>query len=116
MARELQPIFRGGGSLAETWQEALLVLHQRGWNGELVDDACAQLVEALLEGDLVGRAARDLTPPEVSAALGQSLAEDEARALVRVSEVHDRTNAEGQGLRDALRDLDAFAESLLSRR
>jgi hypothetical protein len=38
--------------------------------------------------------------------------EEEARALARVSEVHDRADSDGHALRDALRDLDAFADSL----
>jgi len=101
--------------LAGTWQEALLLLHRRGWHGELVDEACERLIEACLEGELAGRPTGDLTQHEIARVLGQSPTEEEARALARVSEVHDRTDPDGHALRDALGDLDAFAEALPER-
>jgi hypothetical protein len=94
-----------------TWEEALLLLHRRGWHGEGLEDACARLSGACLEGELAGRPLEQLRPHEIARALGHTLADDEAAALARLCEVHDRVDASGQALRDALADLDAFAQS-----
>jgi len=92
-----------------------MLLHSRGWHGELVDEACEQLIESCFEGELEGRPVGDLTQEEITHILTQSVAEEEARALARVSDVHDRADADGQALRAALRDLDAFADSFGAR-
>jgi hypothetical protein len=98
--------------MPETWQEALLLLHRRGWRGEWLDEACARLGEACLDGELAGRSVERLRPQEITGALGQALTDEEARALARVCDVHTRADSSGRALREALRDLDAFDEGV----
>jgi hypothetical protein len=94
------------------WTGALALLHARGWSGELVDEACEALLEACVEGELEGRAVAGLAPGEIAGVLGRGVAPDEAGALCAVAEVHDRADGEGDRLRDALHDLDAFVDGL----
>jgi hypothetical protein len=98
--------------MSGTWQEDLMLLHARGWNGELIDEACTALLEACAEGALEGRNVGDLAPSEARRVLAQAAQEDEVRALCRVAGVHGRLDSTGEALRTALRDLDAFADSL----
>ena len=89
-----------------------MLLHACGWHAELIDEACSALSEACSEGELEGRDVLDLTPEEVQGVLAQPIVKDEIRALCRVAEVHDRADPEGDQVRGALHDLDAFADSL----
>ncbi len=98
--------------MAATWQEALMLLHERGWSGELIDEACTALVEACAEGELEGREVAELTPAETRRVLEEPIREDELSALCRLAEVHDRADEAGDAMRGALRDLDAFADAL----
>lgn len=98
--------------MSGTWQEALMLLHERAWAGDLVDEACEALAEACLEGELRGRPVRDLTVEEVRKVLEHRVSPEEARALCRVADVRGRADADGIQSREALRDLDAFADSL----
>jgi hypothetical protein len=95
-----------------TWQEALMLLHERGWSGELIDRACTALVEACTEGELEGREVAGLTAAETRRVLDEPIREDENFALCRLAEVHDRADEEGETMRGALRDVDAFADAL----
>ncbi len=98
--------------MAGTWQEALMLLRARGWSGELIDEACTALLDACSEGELKGRAMSELTPSEAQRALAEAPDDDELQALCRLAEVHDRGDSTGDEFRAALRDLDAFADSL----
>lgn len=98
--------------MSRTWQEALMLLHSRGWSGELVDEGCTALLEACFEGELEGRAVRELTTAEAQKVLAEPVQDDEVRALCAVAEIHDRGDADGDSLRRALQDLDTFAQSL----
>ncbi len=89
-----------------------MLLHERGWHGELIDEACTALVEACVEGELEGRNVVELSADEARAVLDRAIADDEVRALCILAEVHDRGDADGDELRDALRDVDTFADSL----
>ena len=95
-----------------TWQEDVMLLHARGWSGELVDEACAALIEACAEGAFAGRNVSELAPGEAQRVLAQTAGEDELRALCRLAGIQGRLDATGEALRGALRDLDAFADSL----
>lgn len=98
--------------MAGTWQEGLMLLHARGWNGELIDEACTALLEACSEGELEGKEVSKLTPGEAQRVLAEPADGDELGALCSLAELHDRGDATGDELRAALRDLDAFADSL----
>ena len=98
--------------MAGTWQEALMLLHARGWSGENVDDACTALLDACAQGELEGRDVSQLGPSESQAVLSTRASDDELRALCVLAELHDRGDAAGDEFRAALRDLDAFADSL----
>ena len=89
-----------------------MLLHERGWGGELIDEACTALLEACGKGDLEGRELAELTPAETRRVLEEPITGDESHALCRLAEVHDRADAEGETMRGALRDLDAFADAL----
>ena len=95
--------------MSATWQEGLMLLHERGWSGELVDEACTALLEACSEGELVGRDVVGLELAETRRVLEQAISQEESAALCRAAEVHDRADHEGDSMREALRDLDAFA-------
>ena len=95
-----------------TWPEALVLLHHLGWSGEMVDGACTALIEACAEGDLEGRQPTSLSTPEVRRVLAEPVRPDEAVALGLVAEIRDHADADGDGLRAALRDLDAFVDDL----
>jgi hypothetical protein len=98
--------------MAGTWQEALMLLHENGWTGEHLDEACEALVESCLDGEMHGLLLRELQPSDVSQVLRTSVSSDEARALCRVAEVRELADEEGERVRDAFRDLDAFVNSL----
>jgi hypothetical protein len=98
--------------MAGTWQEELMLLHARGWNGELIDEACTALLEACSEGEFEGKAVSELTPSEAARVLTKPADEDELRVLCNLADLHDRGDATGDEFRTALRDLDAFADSL----
>ena len=89
-----------------------MLLHERGWSGELIDQACTALIESCTEGEFQGREVAGLTPAEARRVLDEPVADDESSALCRVAEVHDRVDQEGDAMRGALRDLDAFADAL----
>jgi hypothetical protein len=98
--------------MSATWQEALMMLHERGWNGELIDEACSALVESCSEGEFEGREVGGLTPSETGRVLKNQILDDESSALCQLAEVHDRADRDGDTMRAALRDLDAFADAL----
>jgi hypothetical protein len=54
----------------------------------------------------------DLTPSEAERVLTKPADEDELRVLCSLAGLHDRGDATGDEFRTALRDLDAFADSL----
>jgi hypothetical protein len=98
--------------MAETWREALLLLHSLGWEGDLIDGACEALNQACADGSLQGKPLLSLSRREVEEVLQQRVEEPESNALLRVAEVHDRLDHEGNELRKALYNLNAFVESL----
>ena len=98
--------------MAGTWQEALMLLHERAWHGDLIDEACEALAEACLEGGFRGQEMRQLTVDDVCNVLEHRVSVEEASALCRVAEVRARFDLDGRQSREALRDLDAFADSL----
>jgi hypothetical protein len=98
--------------MAGSWQEGLMLLHARGWNGELIDEACIALLAACSEGELEGKEVGELSPSEAQRVLAEPVAADELRALCSLAGLHDRGDVTGDEFRAALRDLDAFADSL----
>jgi hypothetical protein len=98
--------------MAETWQEALLLLHSLRWEGGLIDGACEALNLACADGALQGRSLLGLSRREVEEVLQQAVGQQESEALLCVAEVHDRLDRKGNELRKALYNLDAFIESL----
>jgi hypothetical protein len=98
--------------MAQTWQEALLLLHSLGWEGDLIDGACEALNVACRDGALQARALLGLSRREVEDVLQQGVDEQESEALLRVADLHDRVGREGNELRRALYNLNAFVESL----
>lgn len=98
--------------MAQSWQEALLILHALGWEGDLIDGACEALNQACSDGALQGRALLGLSRREVEGVLQQGVDEQESGALLRLAEVHDRLDHQGNELRHALYNLDAFVESV----
>ena len=94
------------------WEDALLRLHERGWGGELIDEACVALAEACEEGFLQGRAVFEVSHDEVRKVLREPVTEEETHALRIVAAVHERMDEEGGRLRAALVDLDAFLTAL----
>jgi len=98
--------------MTETWREALLLLHSLAWEGDLIDGACEALNQACADGAWQGKALLDLTPAEVEEILQQKVDAQESQALLRVAETHDRLDRDGDELRKALYNLNAFVESL----
>lgn len=89
-----------------------MLLHERGWQGELIDEACDALLEACAEGTLLGKLPSELTEAEVTSVLRQRPDSDEILALQAVADTWDRADRDGDELRAALIDLDAFADRL----
>jgi len=89
-----------------------MLLRTRGWSGELIDEACMALLEACSEGELQGREVSDLSPSEARRVLAEPADDDELRELCALAALHDRGDSIGDDFRAALRDLDAFADSL----
>ena len=98
--------------MSATWQEALMLLHERGWSGELIDQACTALIEACADGEFEGRDVAGLMPGEARRVLSEPVVDDEGTALCRLAELHDRADDESETMRAALRDLDALADAL----
>lgn len=99
-------------SPSSTWPEALLLLHQRGWTGEMIDEACVALLGARGSPPLRQRELTSWTPERVREVLREPIPDDESGALCLAADVHDRADPAGSALRSALRDLDAFVASL----
>ncbi len=89
-----------------------MLLHERGWQGELIDEACDALLEACAEGSLLGKLLSELTEAEVVEILRQRPDPDEVTALQAVANTWDQADRDGAELRAALVDLDAFADRL----
>ncbi len=99
--------------MGDTWQEALLLLHSRDWSGELVADACEALSVAYDEGTLKGASLEEVRSSQVSALLSEPVDDEEAEALLTLLALLAEGDEDETDLfRNALRDLDAFAERL----
>lgn len=99
-------------SPSSTWPEALLLLHQRGWTGEMIDDACVALLGARDGPLLQQRELASWSPERVRGLLREPIPDDESAALCLAADFHDRADPAGDALRSALRDLDAFVAGL----
>ncbi len=92
-----------------SWRDALMRLHVSGWDSGDIDAACETLIETCEEDPESQLELATLGPSRVREILGTRIADDEVAALLQVAAVRSSQGAEGQALRDALYDLDAFA-------
>ena len=93
------------------WEDALIHLHEMGWDTDDIDSACDALVEACTDGAFEGIEPSELAPEELAQILGDDMTPTERDALVRLSEVRALEDPEADALREALWDIDEFAES-----
>lgn len=92
-----------------SWEDALVHLHEMGWDTDDIDSACETVVEACTDGDFEGSEPTDLSRDELEQILGRELEASERHALVRLASMHGQQDDEGEALREALWDLDEFA-------
>lgn len=92
-----------------TWEDALVHLHELGWESDDIDSACEALVEACTDGIFEGTEPTDLADEEIEQILGSELEPAARQALARLASMLGEQHAEAEALREALSDLDEFA-------
>jgi len=91
---------------ALSWQDAVMLLFEAGWEGDDIDAACRSLLEECDPDDL-----SDLRHRQIEEVLDQELEPEEASSLILVAEIYANEGKAGDVLRDALDDLKAFASA-----
>jgi hypothetical protein len=93
------------------WEDALIHLHEMGWDTDDIDFACEALVEACREGIFEGNEPSDLDGDQLKQVLGDDMSTSEQEAVVTLAEVRAQEDPEAEAMREALWDIDEFAES-----
>ena len=93
------------------WEDALIHLHEMGWDTDDIDSACEALVEACREGIFEGNEPSDLDSDQLKQILGGDMSSSEQEAVVCLAEVRGQEDPEAEAMREALWDIDEFAES-----
>jgi hypothetical protein len=93
------------------WEDALVHLHEMGWDTDDIDSACDALVEACREGIFEGNEPSDLDSDQLKQILGGEMSSSEQEAVVCLAEVRAQEDPEAEAMREALWDIDEFAES-----
>src|SRR5688572_10006289 len=93
------------------WEDALIHLHEMGWDTDDIDSACEALVEACREGVFEGNEPSDLDSDQLKQILGGDMSSSEQEAVVTLAEVRAQEDPEAEAMREALWDIDEFAES-----
>jgi hypothetical protein len=91
------------------WRDALLRLHNGGWNADDIDKACATVHDACDEGKCEGTEVGDLTLTQLRSVLHLGLDEHVLRSLQTIAALRRCQDHDAEELRRALYDLDAFA-------
>src|SRR5262249_9517728 len=103
---------RGEKAMADSnWEDALIHLHEMGWDTDDIDSACEALVEACREGIFEGNEPSDLDSAQLKQILGGDMSSSEQEAVVCLAEVRAQEDPEAEAMREALWDIDEFAES-----
>jgi hypothetical protein len=96
--------------MATDWRDALLALHDNGWDADDIDSACEALIEACDEGAYAGLELSALSLLDAVKILDVELDDDEVLSLLEIAEVRSQQDsAAARALHNALYDLDAFA-------
>jgi hypothetical protein len=93
------------------WEDALIHLHEMGWDTDDIDSACEALVEACRDGIFEGSEPSDLDSDQLKQILGNDMSGSEQEAVVCLAEVRAQEDPEAEAMREALWDIDEFAES-----
>jgi hypothetical protein len=93
------------------WEDALIHLHEMGWDTDDIDSACDALLEACREGIFEGNEPSDLDSDQLKQILGDDMNSSEQEAVVCLAEVRAQEDPEAEAMREALWDIDEFAES-----
>ncbi len=93
------------------WEDALIHLHEMGWDTDDIDSACEALVEACTDGAFEGSEPSDLDSDQLRQVLGSEPSQSELEAVVCLAEVRAQEDPEAEAMREALWDIDEFAES-----
>ena len=93
------------------WEDALIHLHEMGWDTDDIDAACDQLVEACTEGgEYEGNEPSELDAEQLEAIFGGDVSAGEQRAVVVLAELRAQEDPESDALQEALWDLEDFAD------
>jgi len=93
------------------WEDALIHLHEMGWDTDDIDSACEALVEACSDGLFEGTEPSELEPDQLEQVLGGEMSRTEREAVVCLAEVRAQEDPEAEAMREALWDIDEFADS-----
>jgi hypothetical protein len=95
----------------DNWEDALIHLHEMGWETDEIDAACDAIVEACTEGDYEGNEPSELDDDQLEEVLGGDYAVSERKALAALAELRAQEDPDAEAMREALWDLEEFAES-----
>lgn len=96
-----------------SWEDALVHLHEMGWDTDDIDAACDKLVEACTEGgDFEGTEPSEMNPGQLQEILGDEVSGGEAQAVVVLAELRAQADdPELEAMQEALWDLDDFVDA-----
>lgn len=93
------------------WEDALIHLHEMGWDTDDIDSACEALVEACTDGAFENTEPSELDPDQLAQVLGDEYSPSERDAVVLLAEMRAAEDPETDAMREALWDIDEFADS-----
>lgn len=95
-----------------SWEDALVHLHEMGWDTDDIDAACDKLVEACTEdGDFEGNEPSELSTGQLTQVFGDEVSETEQQAVVVLAELRAQEDPDSEALQEALWDLDDFVDA-----
>lgn len=95
-----------------SWEDALVHLHEMGWDNDDIDAGCDKLVEACTEdGDFEGNEPSELNAEQLQSIFGEDVSSTEQRALVVLAELRAQEDPEAEAMHEALWDLDDFVDA-----
>ncbi len=94
----------------ENREDALVHLHEMGWETDDIDAACDVLVEARTDGDYEGHEPSELDDEQLEDVLVGEYSARERKALVVLAEIRAQQDPDGDAMREALWDLEEFAD------
>jgi hypothetical protein len=92
------------------WEDALIHLHEMGWETDDIDAACDALVDACTDGDFEGDEPGELDEDQLEQVLGEDTSPTERVAVVCLAELRAQQDPEAEAMLEALWDIEEFAD------